>query len=67
MQSGTENIGASTLDDLVLDSITGLSEDIEASTPDDFDSPNLIRGLRFAIPISLALWAVIILALVKLF
>jgi len=67
MQSDTENICASALDDLVLDSITGLSEDIEASTPDDFDSPNLIRGLWFAIPINLALWAVIILALVKLF
>ena len=68
MHSSTENVSAWVLDDSDLsNSVTGLTENDSAWVPDYPDSPNLIKGLRKSIVISLLLWTVIILALVKLF
>ena len=67
MHSGTANTSALALDDFALDPITELPEGVDASAPDDPSFPDLIRGLGVSFVLSLSLWAVIILALVKLF
>ena len=68
MQTNMQNPIASSLDDPELFvSMKRLRETIDAQTSDDFVISNPMEGILIAIPISLAMWAGIILGLVKLF
>lgn len=67
MYLNTENVDARVLEDPDFpNSLTELTENIIAWGLDDPDVFNPMKGILIATPISLSLWAVIILVLSKL-
>ena len=68
MHSNTGNLIAWSLDDTdVFKPLREMIEDGDTWVPDDSAFSNPMKGILISIPLGLAMWAVIILALSKLF